>query len=104
VARRVWSLAELKAKWIPVPKPRYNAGFSFLCPIHDQKAHRLVIILVNPYDGGKPVDEPGVRAMMVHNGGLGSITLMTPTGGHAFDFGACGLYAIIDGHVEELLN
>jgi hypothetical protein len=100
--RRTWSLSELKAKWLPVPKPRYNGGFSFRCPVHEE--HRLVVVLVNPYDGGKPIDEPGVRAVMVANGGLGTITCMSPSGHHALDFKGCGLYAIICGHVEELTN
>jgi len=102
---RAWSLQELKAEWLPSPRHRHNLGISFRCPVHE--GHRLTIRFVNPYDGEKSIDGPGILAYVVSNGMLSKLTLITPAGGDALDFnkqgfGECGRYRLYDGHLHRI--
>lgn len=97
--RRRWELQELDPEWVDKHPPRYNYAFRIDCPTHG--THRLTIRLCNPYDGFEEVEElPGVSALMVQNGSFDELTLTSPAGSDALDFGRCGQFRIIEGRVE----
>lgn len=88
----------MDAQWLDAPKPRYNVGISFDCPIHG--THRLTIRFRDPYDGFETVDGIGILALVAENGSLGDLTLTNLGGGDELDFPICGHLRVIQGHVE----
>ena len=103
--RRRWSLEELDAQWIDVPRPRHNVALKLRCPFHDRQ-HWLVLRMHAPYDGSPGLEGEGVLVELVYNGGLSTMTLAAP--GYAPErpifYPGHGRFRIIDGFLEIVLD
>lgn len=96
--RRRWGLQELEARWLETEGHRHNIGIEIDCPRHG--SHRLTIRFLHPYDGSPAVPGPGTWVLVAENGSLSVLTLTNLHGGDELDFGMCGRFRVLEGHVE----